>query len=197
MTSRQGIDAVFVESFHGGSHAAFADGWRRHSRHRWRMLRLPAERWQWRMRTAAMVLGPRLADLDPPPGVVVASGLLDLAHLRQLSGLDRARRRPPFLLYMHENQLSYPRPPGTPLDRSHAGAHLASWLAADSAAWNSSSHRREAAEGLRAYLEQVPPPVHHPRPAFLSGPSFAREIADRRPTAVTVACREEAYAIAI
>ena len=46
-------------------------------------------------------------------------------------------------------------------------------------------------------LEDVLDPVHHPRLVFLSGPSFAREIADRRPTAVTVACREEAYAISV
>jgi glycerol-3-phosphate dehydrogenase (NAD(P)+) len=46
-------------------------------------------------------------------------------------------------------------------------------------------------------LEEVLDPMHHPRLVFLSGPSFAREIADRRPTAVTLACREEAYAISV
>jgi glycerol-3-phosphate dehydrogenase (NAD(P)+) len=40
-------------------------------------------------------------------------------------------------------------------------------------------------------------PVHHPSLTFLSGPSFAREIADGHPTAVTVVCREEAYAISV
>ena len=46
-------------------------------------------------------------------------------------------------------------------------------------------------------FEEVLDPVHHPRLTFLSGPSFAREVADGRPTAVTVACREEAYAISV
>lgn len=46
-------------------------------------------------------------------------------------------------------------------------------------------------------LEELLAPEHHPRLTFLSGPSFAREIADSRPTAVTVACREEAYAISV
>jgi glycerol-3-phosphate dehydrogenase len=31
----------------------------------------------------------------------------------------------------------------------------------------------------------------------LSGPSFAREIAQGRPTSVTLACEEETYAIAV
>jgi glycerol-3-phosphate dehydrogenase (NAD(P)+) len=46
-------------------------------------------------------------------------------------------------------------------------------------------------------FEDVLDPVHHPRLVFLSGPSFAREVAEGRPTAVTLACREEAYAISV
>jgi len=40
-------------------------------------------------------------------------------------------------------------------------------------------------------------PIHHPRLTFLSGPSFAREVADGQPTAVTVACRDETYAVSV
>jgi glycerol-3-phosphate dehydrogenase (NAD(P)+) len=46
-------------------------------------------------------------------------------------------------------------------------------------------------------LEDVLPSELHPRLVFLSGPSFAREIADGRPTAVTLACRVESYAISV
>lgn len=46
-------------------------------------------------------------------------------------------------------------------------------------------------------LEDVLPATHHPRITCLSGPSFAQEVAEERPTVVTVACREEAYAIAV
>jgi len=46
-------------------------------------------------------------------------------------------------------------------------------------------------------FEDVLDPRHHPRLVFLSGPSFAREVAEGRPTAVTLACREEAYAISV
>ena len=46
-------------------------------------------------------------------------------------------------------------------------------------------------------LEDVLDPIHHPRLVFLSGPSFAKEVAAQRPTAVTLACREEAYAISV
>ena len=46
-------------------------------------------------------------------------------------------------------------------------------------------------------LREVLDPVHHPRLVFLSGPSFAREIADRWPTAVTLAAEIESYAISV
>jgi glycerol-3-phosphate dehydrogenase (NAD(P)+) len=46
-------------------------------------------------------------------------------------------------------------------------------------------------------LREVLAPVHHPRLVFLSGPSFAREVADHRPTAVTLACWVESYAISV
>lgn len=50
---------------------------------------------------------------------------------------------------------------------------------------------------MHGVLEDVLDPTHHPRLVALSGPSFAIEIADRQPTVVTLACREEAYAISV
>jgi glycerol-3-phosphate dehydrogenase (NAD(P)+) len=46
-------------------------------------------------------------------------------------------------------------------------------------------------------LEDVLEPAFHPRLVFLSGPSFAKEVALQKPTAVTLASREESYAISV
>ncbi len=46
-------------------------------------------------------------------------------------------------------------------------------------------------------FEDVLPEAFHPRVVYLSGPSFAREIAQHKPTAVTVASREHNYAISV
>ena len=43
---------------------------------------------------------------------------------------------------------------------------------------------------MHGVLAEVLDPVHHPRLVALSGPSFASEIARRRPTMVTLACYE-------
>ncbi len=50
---------------------------------------------------------------------------------------------------------------------------------------------------MSGVLEEVLDPVFHPRLVFLSGPSFAKEVALKKPTAVTLASREEAYAISV
>lgn len=50
---------------------------------------------------------------------------------------------------------------------------------------------------MHQLLEDVLPEAHHPRIVALSGPSFAREVAERRATVVTVACRDEAFAISV
>ncbi len=50
---------------------------------------------------------------------------------------------------------------------------------------------------MHQVLEDVLDPVFHPRLVVLSGPSFASEVAAGQPTAVTLACREEAYAISV
>lgn len=168
--STRTLDALFVEPYMGGSHTAFARGWIDASVHRWRVVSLPAARWKWRMRAAGLVLGERAAALAstarPKPRVVVATGLLDLAHFRERlrsgarSGV-RGGADARVLLYMHENQLSYPRPPGEPLDRGFAVAHLASLFAADGIAFNSDSQRRLFTADLAAFLREMPGP--HPR----------------------------------
>jgi glycerol-3-phosphate dehydrogenase (NAD(P)+) len=50
---------------------------------------------------------------------------------------------------------------------------------------------------MEQVFHEVLDPSFHARLVFLSGPSFAQEVAHRRPTAVTLACRQETYAIAV
>jgi glycerol-3-phosphate dehydrogenase (NAD(P)+) len=50
---------------------------------------------------------------------------------------------------------------------------------------------------MNQVFEDVLPPAFHPRVVYLSGPSFAREVAEHKPTAVTVASHEEAFAISV
>jgi glycerol-3-phosphate dehydrogenase (NAD(P)+) len=55
----------------------------------------------------------------------------------------------------------------------------------------------ESGMTMHQLLGDVLPPELHSRVVCLSGPSFAVEVAHRKPTVVTVACRQEAYAISV
>ena len=41
---------LLLESYYGGSHQAFLDGWISRSIHDWQLLSLPPNKWKWRMR---------------------------------------------------------------------------------------------------------------------------------------------------
>src|SRR5262249_35134547 len=60
------------------------------------------------------------------------------------------------IVYVHENQLRYPRPPDEPLDHGLALASLASAAAADALVFNSRFHRREFLDGLAEWLRRFP-----------------------------------------
>ena len=102
---------LFLEPFYGGSHRDFADGWVQHSRHRLDLVTLPARFWKWRMRGAALHFAKKVqtpADYDG----LITSSLMSLSDLKALWGADCPRA----LVYFHENQLSYPLPPGEVMD---------------------------------------------------------------------------------
>jgi glycerol-3-phosphate dehydrogenase (NAD(P)+) len=77
---------------------------------------------------------------------------------------------------------------GRARDHVHPGAILVSTVKGIEAETGYTTHR---------VMRDVLDTVHHPRIVCLSGPSFAAEIAQRRPTVVTLASEEEAYAISV
>ena len=95
---------ALLESYYGGSHQAWADGYQRFSRHDIDLLTLPAQFWKWRMQGAAISFA-RL--LESAPDLVLASSMIDLSIFRALTRERLADV--PVALYFHENQLSYPQ----------------------------------------------------------------------------------------
>ena len=68
-----------LNAYHGGSHAAFLDGWAARSRHDLTVLTLPAHHWKWRMRHAAETFATQAAALDGTFDAVWCTSMLDLA----------------------------------------------------------------------------------------------------------------------
>jgi len=96
--------------------------------------------------------------VNGPPDLVVATDMLDLPTFLALT-----RRAAPSLrsaIYMHENQLCYPRRPGEPLDHGLAWTTWCSVVAADSVWFNSEFHRASFMGALSPFLGGVPDHNH-------------------------------------
>jgi hypothetical protein len=126
---------LFLEPFYGGSHRAFADGLVSRSRHRIDLHTMPDRFWKWRMRGAALHFFRQVAEPDHYDGLITTD-LMSLSDLRALWG----SRCPPALVYFHENQLSYPLPPGETMDYQFAFTDITTGLAADRILFNSRTH---------------------------------------------------------
>jgi glycosyltransferase involved in cell wall biosynthesis len=136
---------LYLDPFHGGSHAAVAAGYARHTQHDITLLTLSiAGGWRWRMRGAAVTLARRLRehlhDRQATFDIIIATDMLDLATFL---GLTRDLTAAiPVALYFHENQLTYPLPPGRARDLAFPWINYTSALAANALCFNSDFHRR-------------------------------------------------------
>jgi glycosyltransferase involved in cell wall biosynthesis len=145
---------LFIEPYDGGSHKAFREAIMARSRHEVMSLTLPARFWKWRMRSAALWFADRIKAEGLTADLIVCSDYLNVADFRGLlpAPLDRA----PVVLYMHENQMTYPLSPEEEFDFHFGFTNILSCLAADRVVFNSNFHREIFLESLSKYLGRMP-----------------------------------------
>ena len=155
---------LFLEAYDGGSHRAFRRGLERHSAHRITSQTLPGRFWKWRMRGAAAWFADILNSGTTPDGVpfgaidlIFTTGMLNVPDLRGLLAppLDRV----PILLYMHENQLTYPLSPAEEFDYHFGFTSILSCLAADRIVFNSGWHRNLFLAAIPEFVNRMPEAV--------------------------------------
>jgi glycosyltransferase involved in cell wall biosynthesis len=129
------LRVLFLESFFGGSHRAFAEGFAAHSRHDIDLRTLPGQEWRRRQRLAAAAFAEEVRDLARYDAVL-ATDLLDLADFNAILGVTR-----PTLLYMHETQCTYPLPKGRSHDDDTVFFDVKNCRLADRVVFNSAVHR--------------------------------------------------------
>lgn len=142
---------LFLEPFYGGSHGDFADGWVKHSRHHLDLVTLPARFWKWRMRGAALYLAKKVKNPAEYDGLITSS-LMSLSDLKALWGADCPRA----LVYYHENQLSYPLPPGETMDYQFGFTDVTTGLVADRVLFNSQTHMDAFFGFLPGFIKMMP-----------------------------------------
>ena len=150
------LGVLAIEPYYGGSHRAFLDGWVRASRHRFRLITMPARKWKWRMRGSAMWCVRRLAELEPNDDfdIILTSDMMPVADLRVL--LPGHLANLPLVCYFHENQLTYPLAPDDRRDYQYGFTNITSCLAADEVWFNSAFHRCGYLQAVDRLLAEMP-----------------------------------------
>jgi len=152
------MNLLLLEPYFGGSHRAWAEGYAAHSRHAVTLLTLPARFWKWRMQGGAVTLAEEARALDAKPDLILAS---DMVNLPAFLGLTRDLFSDvPVALYCHENQLTYPLPPGEKRDLTYGMINWLSMLAADRVFFNSLYHLNDWFEDLPRLLKHFPEYTH-------------------------------------
>jgi len=145
------VNIIFVESFYGGSHKSFLDGLMKYSRHDITSITLPSRFWKWRLRSAALYVAEEYGEALRQCDLIIATDLINLADLKALS-----RFNCPSILFLHENQLTYPTPEGEKPELNFGFANLVSALAADRCLFNSQYHLQEFDYALKQFINDIP-----------------------------------------
>lgn len=148
---------LVLESYYGGSHKAFLDGWRKHSEHEFTLLTLPPNKWKWRMRHAAITFAQQVDTLVREGGqwdVLFCSDMLNLAEFRGL--VDESIRTLPTVVYFHENQLTYPVQVESERDYQYCMTNITTASAADAVWFNSEFHEEEFLTAIGKFLKRMP-----------------------------------------
>jgi glycosyltransferase involved in cell wall biosynthesis len=179
------LRVLALEPYYGGSHRAVLDGLVEHVDAEWTLLTLPARKWKWRMRGAAITMatearqaaassagGPGAAvsasaaasagasrAARRPFDVMFASTFLNLAEFRGLLGEEYSAV--PAIVYFHENQLLYPNRHTAEWDFQFPLTNITSALAADACAFNTHWNLDGFCREIPGFLKQFPD--HQPK----------------------------------
>ncbi|MGB3542164.1 tRNA-queuosine alpha-mannosyltransferase domain-containing protein [Rubrivirga sp.] len=155
------MNVLVLEPWYGGSHRRFLDGLVAHSAHDVRAVTMAARYWKWRMQGAAVTLAEKaraILEGGWRPDVIVATGMVNvpafLALTRDVFGGT------PVVMYLHENQLTYPLRDGDERDYTYAWINYLSALASDRVVFNSQFHHDEFFGALPDLLRRFPDYAH-------------------------------------
>lgn len=189
-----------LEPYYGGSHRSVLDGLVRHVDADWTLLTLPARKWKWRMRGAAITMAEQAASLAASTGpggapfdLVFASTFLNLAEFRGLVGAPIAQV--PAIVYFHENQLVYPNRHTAEWDFQFPLTNITSALSAQRCIFNTHWNLDEFVREVPGFIREFPD--NHPKglaeriaeKSVVLAPPFEPDAFDSAPVTRAGRCR--------
>ena len=148
---------LLLSPYHTGSHKVWSEGYVKHSRHDFTLLTMDGRFWKWRMQGGALELARQVGNHCQKVGRPDALLVTDMVNLPTLLALSRPwLDGVPTLFYAHENQLTYPPPPGEKRDLTYGMINVLSMVVADAIAFNSRYHLDEFFDELPRLLKHFP-----------------------------------------
>ena len=140
-----------IETFYGGSHRVFIDGLIKHSRHKITLYTLPDQLWRYRMKQSASEI---IQNVDNLGGfdLIFTTSLCNVPELKALVGPTC----PPVILYVHENQHTYPKSTLQKRDFTVEWIDFMNTVTADIVIYNSEFHRNSYHCALRTFIQEIP-----------------------------------------
>ncbi|MFQ5709133.1 MAG: DUF3524 domain-containing protein [bacterium] len=153
------MNILILEPYFTGSHAAWAEGYAKHSRLQVEILSLSGNFWKWRIHGGAVTLARQFLASDLKPDLLLATDMLDLTTFLALTRKRTAAV--PTAAYFHENQLCYPwsasdRDVKYERDKHYGFINYATALAADAVFFNSDYHMNSFLAELPRFLKDFP-----------------------------------------
>ncbi len=153
------LNILLLEPYFTGSHACWAEGYKKYSRHKIEILSLSGQFWKWRMHGGAVTLARQFLSRNSHPDLILATDMLDLPTFLSLT--RKFTWDIPTAIYFHENQISYPWSPTDSdvqhnRDRHYGFINFSSALAADHIFFNSNYHRNSFLQELPRFLKHFP-----------------------------------------
>ncbi len=146
------MNILVLEPFLGGSSKAFVNGLLEYSRHTLFPVTLSENYWKSRQHGSAINLADKALAIEAPIDLILAS---NFTNLPAFISLTRNRfSGTPILLYMHENQITKPLPPGEERDLTHCYVNFLSTLVADCVVFSSKFHFDSFFSALPEFLDQ-------------------------------------------
>ncbi len=150
---------LLVEPYFGGSHRAWADGYRDNSAHDVTIVGHEARFWKWRMHGAHLTLADAAAGvLDAPPDVLLVSSMMNVGAF--IGAARSTIGTAPVAVYFHESQFAYPLSPLDRADQTYPMINWSSAAVADLPIFNSDFHRSLFFEEADRFLRQFPDQRH-------------------------------------
>uniref|UniRef100_A0A8C2ZN58 tRNA-queuosine alpha-mannosyltransferase n=1 Tax=Cyclopterus lumpus TaxID=8103 RepID=A0A8C2ZN58_CYCLU len=152
----EGPSVLLVEPFYGGSHKQLIDLLQQNI-HGCCVFTLPAKKWHWRARTAALHFSQTIPTC-PSYRVLFSSSVLNLCELVALRP-DLAHLKK--VLYFHENQLVYPVRKDQERDFQYGYNQVLSCLVSDVVVFNSVFNMDSFLSSISSFMKKIPD--HRPR----------------------------------